>query len=254
MSGTLNGPGSRTPQGVITALDLDRSRRTRTGRRRATRWALRIVVGIVALFIAIYAACLIAMPFLTGGTQASVVINAPVEQVWKYGSNSTRATEWSVYFHHITPIVAPGVPKDGTVGAMRICYRYPDEHGQQWTEKTVAVEPLKHRAIHTYGLKNYPAGFIADRMEYDVDQYYTKIDDTHTRMTFKTRLRRTSGLAGLLLYPIEKASYHATPGASGTKWTFRKNLENISAAVEAHSKHKPYKRPHPWKQHFWFEP
>jgi hypothetical protein len=212
------------------------------------------IAAVVGLVVALYAACVIAMPFVSGGTSYSVVINAPVKDVWAYGSDSTKANEWSVYFHHITPVTGPGMAKDGTVGAMRICYRYPDGHGQQWTEETVAIDPLKHRQIHTFGLKHYPIGFFANRMEYDVHQYYTAIDATHTRMTFATKVKRTKGLGGLLLYPLQKASYYATPGAKGTKWTFRVNLENIAAAIEARHQKVPYKRPHAWREHLWFEP
>lgn len=35
--------------------------------------------------------------------QSSVVINASLDEVWEYASDSTKASEWSVYFDHISP-------------------------------------------------------------------------------------------------------------------------------------------------------
>lgn len=46
---------------------------------------------------------------ILGGCTVSehVDINAPVADVWEYVSNSYNTREWSVYFHHISPL--PGM-------------------------------------------------------------------------------------------------------------------------------------------------
>src|SRR3712207_6593650 len=107
---------------------------------------LMTALEIVAIGLgAAYAACCVLTIACRGWIRHRVRINAPVEAVWEYGSDSRRANEWSVYFDHITPVEGDGHPPDGTIGAFRICYRNVDESGPRWSETTEAAEPLRHR-------------------------------------------------------------------------------------------------------------
>jgi hypothetical protein len=225
----------------------------RGGLRGVRRWTTRALVGLLALVVVLYLACVAAVPFVSGATSASVNVNAPVAAVWKYGSNSRNASQWSVYFHHITPLSGPGIAPDGHVGAVRICYRNPNEKGVRWTERTMAVDMFKHRQIHTYDIHGLRLGFFSDRAEFTVDQYYAPVDASHSRLTFTTHVRRPSGLLGWLEYPVYKVAFPLTHADEDTNWAFRMNLANIAAAVAAQVHHTTYHEPHPWQRHVWYE-
>ncbi|MCW2923499.1 MAG: hypothetical protein JWM98_903 [Thermoleophilia bacterium] len=205
-----------------------------------------IIVIVASLLVcALVLACLLVTALAGGWVRHSVVVDAPVADVWAYGSDSTLASEWSVFFDHITPDATPGRPMDGTVGAFRRCYRDPAEQGPTWDETTEAIEPLRQRRIRTFNLVGFTLGPIGRAQEYDVFQDYEAIDATHTRLTFSSCLRRRPGLANLLAWPLVKAVYVVFAQPAGQE-VFVVNLENIKAAVEARHAGRPYVRPHPW--------
>lgn len=182
----------------------------------------------------------------------AVTIDAPVEAVWSYGSDSTRARDWSVYFHHITPIEGPGHAPDGTVGAFRICYRNADEQGLRWDETTERIVELEHREIRTFNLVGFPMGPIGRAQVYEVHQDYERIDGNRTRLTFSSKLARQPGFRNLLAWPVVKGCY-VVFGAPAGQEVFVQNLENIQAAVEAQESGEPYRRPHPYATHLPWE-
>jgi hypothetical protein len=152
--------------------------------------------------------------------RASVIIHAPLEEVWKYTGDSTKAQDWSVFFSHITP--QPGLP-DGQVGALRTCYRWPDESGIKWDERLEASVPMKFRKIRTFNIQNSPIPFM-ERFEFDVYHYLNKIDDRTTELVFASRL----------------AQHHITPKTAWMNWVagrkaaeiIQKNVENIKHLIE----------------------
>ncbi|MBC7643694.1 MAG: hypothetical protein H7123_01115 [Thermoleophilia bacterium] len=227
---------------------------TRTRNRTSpARWALRAVLLVVTLVIALYAACVVATPFVSGETTYKEVINAPVADTWTYASASKNATEWSVFFHHITPLTGPGHAPDGTVGATRVCFRNADEKGIQWSEDTKQIEPGKHRRIRTYDVKGFPGGVFSTLSEFDVNQYYRDEGDGKSSLRFTTKVHRRRGMVGLMLYPIQKVIFSAGPYDDHTQWVFKVNLENIKSAIESHRAGKPYHRVHEYEKQLWFE-
>lgn len=205
--------------------------------------ALAIVAAGAA---ATWLACALVSLAFGGWISHAVIVDAPVQAVWDYGSDSTRAAEWSVYFDHIVPIEGDGLAPDGTVGAYRVCYRDADRTGPRWGETTEAATPLEHREIHTFDLRGFQFGVLAQLTEYEVHQDYEAIDADTTRLTFRSRLRRPVGVAGFLVLPVLKAAYLLLGAREAGQQVFVWNLENIAAAVAARHAGVPYERPHPW--------
>jgi Polyketide cyclase / dehydrase and lipid transport len=159
----------------------------------------------------------------------SVVIEAPCEDAWTYIGNSSNARQWSVFFSHITPLA--GTPPDGTVGAVRRCFRRPDEAGITWDEELVEVVPLERRTIHVFNLR----GFRAPRAvgtEFVTTQTYERLDPRQTRVTFSCWLDRPKDAIQRVIF--WKSHWE-------TARIFRVNLENIKAAVEHRTP------PHTWE-------
>lgn len=205
---------------------------------------IMLVLGL--LLAGAYACCVLLSVLFGGWIHHSLTVDAPVQAVWDYGSDSTRAAEWSVYFDHIVPIEGDGLARDGTVGAYRICFRNADRTGPRWAETTEAATPLEHREIHTFDVRGFQFGALAKFTEHEVHQDYEAIDDGTSRLTFRSRLRRPDGLFGLLAFPVLKASYLLLGAREAGQQVFVWNLENIAAAVAARHARVAYERPHPW--------
>lgn len=213
-----------------------------------------MTVAIVVVMIAV-SVLVAGMVLLTvtaeGWISHTVDIDAPLREVWEYGSDSTRAAEWSVYFHHITPETAPDRPADGEVGAFRRCFRDAEERGTRWDETTEAVDVLRQRTIRTFNLVGFPVWGLPRAQEYEVFQDYEELTPAHTRLTFRSRLVRPRGLAVLLAWPLVKTAYLV--GTPAGQEMFVVNLENIKAAVEARHAGREYVRPHPYEAVLPFE-
>lgn len=153
-------------------------------------------------------------------TSYSVKINAPLERVWKYASDSTKANAWSVFFDHISPL--PGI-KDGEIGSLRRCYRNANEKGEMWDEVTIYLEPLKMRAIVTYNLQGFTLNFLAKKNYVFVRQLYTKISETESELTFETYYSPEASIMTKLLFKISQRD---------TLRIFQENLINIKSAIE----------------------
>ena len=168
---------------------------------------------------------------------ASIEIAAPLEEVWKYASDSSRAKEWSAYFDHITPLQGP-IP-DGQPGAVRRCFRNPAEKGPRWDELILQVEPLARRRILSFNFMGFlPAGLTRTNLTF-VEQHYESLGAEKTRMTFKT-------------IPVPGRSFLQTTfmkaARAETIRLFYANLENIRAAIEARYGKREYVRLHAWEQ------
>ncbi len=205
----------------------------------------RIVKIVAGVLVGAYALLLLVTVASEGWVSHAVAIDAPVEVVWEYGSDSTRAKDWSVFFHHITPVEGKDKPADGTVGAYRICYRNEDERGMRWDETTEAIRKHQHREIRTFNLQGFPFGPIGTAQEYEVHQDYDALSSDRTRLRFRSKLVRREGIANLLAWPVVKGVYVILARPAGQQ-VFVWNLENIKAAIEAQQQGEPYDRPHPY--------
>ena len=163
----------------------------------------------------------------------SVIIDAPVEKVWEYASNSNNAKEWSVYFDHISPL--PGIP-DGQVGALRRCFRRADETGMFWDEEVKVIRPLEYREIRTFNINGYREAKL-NSVEYKVEQIYEKLNDQKTRLTFNASLAKGWDL---------QAVYYILRDFRAGNRVFRLNLENIKAQIEGHGRPHPYEPTSQW--------
>ena len=164
----------------------------------------------------------------------SVIIDAPVEKVWGYVSDSSNAKDWSVYFDHISAL--PGV-KDGRPGSLRRCFRNADEEGAFWDEEVVKVKLNEYREIRTFNLNGF-GGPELNKAQFKVQQIYEEVDKGKTKLSF------TSEYSG----PLELSTLRAlVPAAAEAERIFRLNLENIKAVVEGRE------RPHPYEEKNMFD-
>lgn len=164
-----------------------------------------------------------------------VVIDAPVEEVWKYVANSANAKEWSVYFDHITPL--PGSP-DGGVGALRRCFRRADESGNTWDEEVKVVNDLVYRQIRTYNLQGFPKGF--ERAQFKVHQRFLKLSDNKTRLSFGSELVGPKDFFSMAKFLFKQSEGNRI---------IKLNLQNIRAAIESRNRGESYKRPYLYEDH-----
>jgi hypothetical protein len=162
----------------------------------------------------------------------SVIIDAPIEVVWAYASDSNKAIDWSVYFHHISPL--PGEHSDGNLGSLRRCFRNSDETGQRWDEVIIDVIPFESRQIVTYNFHDYGWKFITDSAYVFVRQVYKKISHTQTELTFQT-------ISAPHFSPIKWVTFQIFRGE--TKKIFDMNLANIKAQIEGKKRIYPWVKP-----------
>jgi uncharacterized protein YndB with AHSA1/START domain len=146
-----------------------------------------LAVGLV-LFGVFVAAVLLMVAFSPYGdhegfdyklVKASVVIDAPTEQVYAYLGNSDNAQNWSVFVDHITTLNSDSVP-DGQKGSVRCCFENADENGKSWDEETVIVEPNKRRQLNCY----HYVGFEMTAGNLKTEQLYETTEDGKCRLSF----------------------------------------------------------------------
>ena len=168
-----------------------------------------------------------------------VLIRAPLNEVWNYVGNSNNAAEWSVYFHHITPISG----EDGKPGALRRCFRREDEQGNTWDETTLEIIPQTYRKIHTHSLFGFPDEAF-NSAEFHVHQRFTESPDGKSvRLSFGSELIKPTDLISAIRFIWY---------AREAKRVIRLNLENIKEAIESRYERRAYKRPYPYEEsHEW---
>jgi hypothetical protein len=160
----------------------------------------------------------------------TVLIEASLNEVWDYVSDSTRANEWSVFFDHISPL--PGKFPDGEVGSFRRCFRMANESGARWDELTIQVRPKESRKIVTFNLFGFGFERLLKGNYMFVRQLYRQTDKGHTELTFQTIASPENNLASKFAFHISRKQ---------TTRIFRENLENIKSVLEG------YPRPYPLK-------
>ncbi len=149
----------------------------------------------------------------------SVIVDAPVEKVWSYVSDSSNAKDWSVYFDHISSL--PGV-EDGRPGSIRRCFRNADEEGAFWDEEVVKVRENEYREIRTFNLNGFGDPDLK-KTQFKVQQIFEKLESDKTKLTF------TSEYSGPMDFSTLKA---LVPAAAEAERIFRLNLENIKSLIE----------------------
>jgi uncharacterized membrane protein len=193
----------------------------------------KTIIALVALTY-LYATAFTLDPrqIFTTNTEYTVTVDAPMDQVWQYVGDSTKARDWSVYFHHISPL--PGIA-DGKIGAVRRCYRREDETGMTWDEKVVDVKKHQYRKIHTYNVQGLSIDYF-HQTEYNVTQKFKAINDQQTNVTFAFTVRKPN-------------NFLAWMGNRVLRWSawrvFKVNLENIKHHIE---QGENYQRIHPYEQ------
>jgi uncharacterized protein YndB with AHSA1/START domain len=140
---------------------------------------------IASLLIAALLAALVLSPYRQHAENQApsvlntVVIDAPIDSVYAYLSNSANASRWSVFVDHIVPLNADSVP-DGAVGSFRRCFQNADKQGLRWDEEIIIVEPLKQRRLSIFNMVDFP--MQAEHLA--TDQFYEATSNTQTRLTF----------------------------------------------------------------------
>lgn len=152
----------------------------------------------------------------------SVIIQAPVEQVYVYLGNSDNARHWSTFVDHITPL-NPETHSDGTVGAQRRCFKQADEAGIVWDEEILVNEPNRRRQLSVYHLN----GFSLQADDLRTEQVFTALDDQRCEVALT--LFYAPGTSNWLSeFKMIYAAYTVAP-------IFRKNLHQIKQLNESRS-------------------
>ncbi|HET6992905.1 MAG TPA: SRPBCC family protein [Bacteroidia bacterium] len=144
------------------------------------KWSMRIGIFLILLLTGI----IVFSPYGSHGgfpyklVRHTVEIDAPVDSVFKFLSNSKSASQWSVFVNHITTLNADSFP-DGTVGSRRRCFCKKDGTGVQWDEKITELSPGKKRQLIIYNMK----GFYMTAEHLATEQIYEKISDKKCRLT-----------------------------------------------------------------------
>lgn len=148
----------------------------------------------------------------------TVVIDAPLEVVFNYLGNSSHASDWSVYVHHITPLNADRLP-DGSIGSRRRCFRQADETGIRWDELITEVLPNQKRQLTL----NHLVGFPMSAKNLATEQIYRPLPNGKCQLTFTVFFTRE---------PSWFDAFKMYLAAYVIKDLFKKNMVNIRHKVE----------------------
>jgi hypothetical protein len=233
MSTTAGKNSGTIGSGAITPVTQSRPKR---------RILRRLLLGLCALLVVGYAACVVAIPFLPNSYSASNTINVPVADTWKYVSSSANSGDWSSFCDHATPI--KGYPPDGTLGSLRRCYHQKNERGASWDELVTSVTEEQERGIHVQRIHGFFPG-LENEMSVDVVDTYSALGPERSRITFAARTSPKHSVLGYLSYPILKTVFAAK--RKGQAQEFEDDLINVAAALEAQKRGVPYVRPIPMK-------
>mgnify|MGYP002629280229 CR=1 FL=1 len=110
--------------------------------------------------------------------EASIAINAPVDSVFAYMSNSDYASDWSSYVDHIEPLNSDKIP-DGKKYSVRRVFVSKNEKEARWDEKIKEVAPGKLRRLSIYNIQGL--AMSADGLL--TEQRYKKVGANKTRLS-----------------------------------------------------------------------
>ena len=185
------------------------------------KWSIRVVILLIVLFSAI----VLFSPYGSHEgfpyklVKHTVEIEASVERVFKFLSNSTSASRWSVFVNHITTINPDSFP-DGTVGCRRRCFCKQDETGIKWDELITEVVLNKKRQLVIYNLKDFP--MTAEHLA--TEQIYEKVSDNKCSLTLTVFFKDVE--------PTLWEKFKTYFAAYKIKSIFKRNMSNIKRIVE----------------------
>lgn len=186
---------------------------------------LKKIIGWTITFIVIAILLMVIFsPYKKYGNNAyktveyTIEIDTPVDSVFNYLGNSKNATNWSSFVDHITPLNADQ-HTDGTVGAIRRCYKEENEEGIIWDEEIIAVDKNERRKLTVYDLQ----GFSLSANNLVTEQLYKKVSENSMTLTFSLFFDKSPSILDRL--KMDFASYQI-------KSIFEANLENIKRICE----------------------
>ncbi|MDZ4759245.1 MAG: hypothetical protein SGJ10_14050 [Bacteroidota bacterium] len=150
---------------------------------------------------------------------STMEIKAPISKVFTYLSNSSNATKWSVYVHHITTLNSQEVV-DGKIGCRRRCFQQADEQGVVWDELITEVIPEQKRQLVLYNMH----GFSMQAEGLATEQLYTKVTDSTTSVSL-TLFYKTGEASTIETMKTYFAAYFIYN-------IFNRNLANIKTNCE----------------------
>jgi|GEM_PF-1651315 len=199
-------------------------------------------------------AVLFVLPGCTNNNELaqSVIINAPLGEVWDYNSDDENAKNWSVFFAKIIPCPTQDCPqnkslKPGDIGSTRRCFRNENEQGVFWDETTLESykkEASAYRKIITHNINGYRSKSLKNKAEFVVEQKYKKIASNKTELTFSVKLQETNKLRvnndsiggnDSNFWDHLSINTNFTLGEDRTIDILNKNLQNIKLAIEMKS-------------------
>lgn len=148
----------------------------------------------------------------------TIQIDVPVDSVFNYLGNSDNAQNWSSFVDHITAL-NPDTHEDGTVGAIRRCFKEKDETGIIWDEEIIIVEPNQRRKLTVYDLQ----GFSMTAENLVTEQLYHPIGDHSMELTFSVFFKDEPGIIDAIKMNIASYEIHSI---------FKANLENVKRICE----------------------
>lgn len=150
----------------------------------------------------------------------TILIHAPVHEVYAYLGNSSNASKWSVFVSKIYPLNSD-VVQDGTKGSIRRCLvRDSYLENAFWDEVITKVIPNKKRQLSIYNLNHFPVeanGLLTE-------QQYESIDEHTTLLTFTLFYDKES----IPLWDNLKTHF----AAYQIEDIFIRNMENIKNEIE----------------------
>jgi hypothetical protein len=151
----------------------------------------------------------------------SIIIHENMDSVYAYLSNSSNASNWSSYVHHITPLNADSLA-DGTLGSVRRCFKNENEKGIVWDEEITRIQkgPLIYRELSIFKMQNFPI----QTTHLVTRQQYEKLDSNKMKLTFGLyKLIDSSDMADII--KLKSSGYYISS-------IFKNNLTNIKSQIE----------------------
>lgn len=198
-------------------------------------------ISLSILFITLFIGILVIQAQRHVMTTYSVEINAPIAEVWNFLSDNRNAKGWSVIFDHIEP-KADSPVAEGSIGALRRCYRNANKEGFFWDERTLTTEPYSYRSLRTFNISNTSWDFF-ENFQFTAHQTYEDLGNNKTRLTF------SGDLDDYKKYSVAERFVFWITQYEGER-IFRLNLENIKAMLE---QKQNYQRPNPWEENSPFD-
>ena len=179
--------------------------------------------------------------------RTSVVIDVPVEFLWKMLSDNSHAHDWSAFFDRILDLPAnPSDQSDIGVGARRRSFRNLEDVGFYWDEESVAVIPNRFKRIYVFNIRNdtWFKQLLWNDTESYTDNIYESLGPEKTRFTFSTFVHGFNG-------PFWNVVYEALGQTTLLKELFMLNQDNIKLLAEALYTETKYQRLHPYDPKYY---